>query len=141
MGSKLCPKFLQQLGLHELIVVCDLQRDDAFPGERLRVLAADATQVGFLHEEKDVSPTDVPFGDDDAGAWLGSNRADLVRYKALEKFLRRQAPALVSTADEQELRRAGSFLRHGAMASIHRRYLFGSTSTKPGVFCTSCRSQ
>src|SRR5471032_2558192 len=42
MGSKLCPKFLQQLGLHELIIVCDLQRDDAFPGERLRVLAADA---------------------------------------------------------------------------------------------------
>ena len=96
-------EFVEQFRLHECVVVGDLEGDDAFVFEGVGEFAAEAIQVGFLHDEDDVGPADVAGGDDDAGVGLRAGGADLIGGKALEEFFGGEAAHPVPAADEEEL--------------------------------------
>ncbi len=95
-------QFVDEFRLHELVVVGD-EQDGALVFEGLGELAAEAIEMGFLHEKNDVGPADVSLGDDDAGAGLRARGANLKTGNAAEDALRGEAANAIAAAEEQQL--------------------------------------
>ena len=49
--TKFASQFIKQFGLHEIVVVRDEKRDDSLALKGFREFAADAIQMGLLHDE------------------------------------------------------------------------------------------
>ena len=99
----LCVKLVDEFGLHELVVIWNMQSDNTLAFERLGKLLPEAVQVGFLHEKDDVRPPEMPLGHDDAGVGLRASRAHLKAGEAAEDAFGREAPNTIPAADEEEL--------------------------------------
>ncbi len=102
------PEFVDEDGVHELILVRNVEAYDSLAAHCFRELQAKAVQVGFLGAENDVRPAEMPLGDDDARVRLRAGGADLVERGALEELLGGQAANPVAAANEEELTAAAS---------------------------------
>ena len=96
-------KLLDKPWVHELILVGDVEADDLFPVQGFRKLATEPVQMGFLHTEDDVCPTQMSFRDNDASTWLRADRTNLISRKSFEQLFGRQTTAFIPATDEKEL--------------------------------------
>ena len=71
------PELVNQLRLHEFVLIGNMQRDDASPIHDLGISLAKTVQVGFFHHENNLRPTEQPFTCHNPGLRLGSAGAHL----------------------------------------------------------------
>lgn len=96
-------QFVEEFRLHEVVVVGNVEGNDALALKGFREFAADAVQVGFLHDKDQVRPANVALRDHNPGVLLRADGADLVSRDSLEQLLRGKAAKPVSTADKEQL--------------------------------------
>ena len=101
--SKLRSQLIEQVWVHKLVFIWNMQRDNTLSAQSLRKLAADAIQMRLLHAEDNVCPADVSLGDNNARLWLSADRADLISRKPLEQLLSGKAAKLVLAAHKKQL--------------------------------------
>lgn len=63
--------------------------------------------MGLFHEEDDVSPSEMPFSDDDAGIGLRAGGANLNAKMAAKNTFGGEAANAVTAADEEEFQELG----------------------------------
>lgn len=98
-------QFIDELRLHEYVVIGDVQADGSPGLHRLREFPPETIQVRFLHADNEIGPAEVAFGDDDAGVGLRSDGPRLKSGHAFEHLFRGQAAHAILAAHEQDLER------------------------------------
>lgn len=78
MLTKLGTKFIEEIWLHELVIIRDVKTHDSFALEGFRKLSSQSIHVRLLHAKDGVGPTQMPFGDNDASVGLCANGANLI---------------------------------------------------------------
>src|ERR1043166_4447962 len=78
MANKLRAKFIDQIRLHELVVIGNVKTDNFLAAERFGKFPSQTIHVRLLHAKDQVGPSDMSFGDNDARVRLRSNRTDLI---------------------------------------------------------------
>ena len=100
MDSELGAQFIDELGLHELIFVGNVETNNPFALQGFGKLPAQAVQMGLLHAENEVCPAEVPSGDNDPSARLCASGAHLIQRTAREELFGSQTAKLVLATDE-----------------------------------------
>lgn len=92
--------FLQnvlQVGIHELVVIVDVQADHFLVLERGGKFIAEPFVVSLFHRKNQVRPTDVAFVDANARVLFRAGRTDNVTLKTVIHFFGREtAPAVLA---------------------------------------------
>lgn len=96
-------QLVDEFGLHELVVIRNVQSDNTPAFERFGKLLPESVQVRFLHKKDNVRPPEMPFSDNNTSLRLRASRAHLKAGKATEDAFGREAPNPVTAADEEEL--------------------------------------
>lgn len=102
MLTELASKFIEQIRMHELVIIRDVKTNDSFAFEGFRKLSSQSIHVRLLHAKDGVGPTQMTFGDNDARVGLCANGADLIVRRTVEQFFSRQAAQSVSAANEEQ---------------------------------------
>lgn len=101
--NKLCAKFIEQICLHELVIIRDVKTNDSFALEGFRKLASQPIHMRLLHTKDGVGPSQMSFRDNDARIGLRANGANLIVRRTFEQLFGRQAAQSVSAANEEQL--------------------------------------
>jgi hypothetical protein len=94
-------KSVDELLIHVLVIVRDVEADDALPSDFLAELLLQPIQMPLLHHEDQVGPTEVPGRDPDSGALLCADRADVVTTDPVEDRLGGEASKAILAADKK----------------------------------------
>lgn len=94
------PEPVDEVFVHELELIGDVETDDALARELVAKLLPEATEMSLLHHEDEVRPAEVPGRDADSRAVFGAGRANVVTSHAVENRFGRQTAESVATADE-----------------------------------------
>lgn|GEM_PF-6066599 len=99
--NKLAAKLIEQLGLHELVIIGDVKTNDFFALHGLGKLSFQSIGMGFFHAKNDVGPTHVTFRDDNARVGLRANGANLIVTRIFEQLFGCKTAQSVTTAHEE----------------------------------------
>jgi hypothetical protein len=102
MINKLGAKFINQISLHELVVIWDLKTEYSLALNGLGKLSFQSIQVRLLHAKDDVGPSQMPFRDNDARVGLRAYGANLIMRRSFEQLFGRQTAQSVSAANEEQ---------------------------------------
>ena len=94
---------VDQVGVHVLELIRDVQADDGLAGQLGGKLLPQSAHMPLLDHEDQIRPADVAGRDADPRAFLGPGRANLVSADTVEDRFGCAAAEPVSTADEQQL--------------------------------------
>ncbi len=94
-------------GVHEGVVVGDVEDGDAFAGEGGFEFSIEAGAMDFFHDEDDVCPLDLLFGQGDFGVGVEAGGVYFDSGMIGKDRFGGGAPEFVSGAEEEEV-----FLRH-----------------------------
>jgi len=103
IGAELASQLIDKFGLHEFVVVANVESNDALALKGLRKFPPNPVQVGFLHDEDQIRPANVSLRDDDPGVRLRADGANLISRDALEQLLGGKAPKPIPAADKEQL--------------------------------------
>jgi hypothetical protein len=94
-------KFIEQIWMHELVIIRNMKTNDSFALKGFRKLSSQSIQVRLLHTKDGVGPSQMSFRDNDAGIGLRANGANLIVRRTFEQLFGRQTAQSVSTANEE----------------------------------------
>jgi hypothetical protein len=72
-------KFIEQIGMHELVIIRDVKTNDPLTLKGVRKLSSQSINVRLLHAKDDVGPTQMAFRDNDARVGLRANGTGLIK--------------------------------------------------------------
>jgi hypothetical protein len=98
---------MDELGVHEGVVVGDVEDFDLEVGEGFREAVSEAAFVLGLHDEDEVGPEQEFLGDTAAGGGTEAGALDFDPGIVLIERLRRGAAPLIARAEEEELEHVG----------------------------------
>jgi len=118
-------------GVHEGVVVGDIEDGDAFAGEGGFEFSIEAGAMDFFHDEDEVCPLDLLFGQGDFGVGVEAGGVCLDAGMIREDGFGGGAAEFVSGAEEEEV-----FLRHGwdlrdGASDVHP----SPVRSRRGVYC------
>ena len=94
---------VDQILVHVLEVIRDMEAHHALPSELLSKLLLKPVEVPLLHHEDQVRPAEVPSRDADPRSLFRAGGTYLVAARAVEDRLGSQAAQAILTADEENL--------------------------------------
>ena len=78
MLTKLGAKLIEQIRMHELAIIRDVQANDLFTLKGFRKLSPQPINVRLLHAKDDVGPSQMSFRHHNARVRLRANGANLI---------------------------------------------------------------
>ncbi len=94
---------LDEVGIHELVVVGNVEDVDLFVGEFLAEGGEHARLVLFLHDQDEIGPADVTDSQSAPGLAAGAGGLDGDAWFVAPDTLSRRAAPLIAAADEQDV--------------------------------------
>lgn len=95
-------QLLNQLRLHEFVVIRDVQANDLFTRQLRLIFLTQPAKVLLLHHKNQVSPANVARCNFNPGSRLSSGRAGLNSVNAMKDLFRSRTPPSVSAANEEQ---------------------------------------
>lgn len=89
-----------QFRVHESVVVMDIEADHFFAGDNVGIFLRYPPQMLFFHTKDQISPSQQPGSDFDAGVLFGSCGAGPVPVIAVEELFRSQAAPFILAAQK-----------------------------------------
>jgi len=107
MGRHAGSQAIDKLLVHIVVVVWNVERDYTFTLQLLSKLLLQPIEVPLLHDEDEVSPSEMASGDADARAFFRSHRANVMAVDSVEDRFGRETTKPILAADEQNLHKTG----------------------------------